>query len=120
MASTATSPNKAAMTYTQSGVDIDAGDAVVKLIKPMLRRTHGPRVFGGHGDFAGMFRLDFNEKLFKRNYRDPVLPVLRGQMTFVLASTRIDTALGWPRPPIWQTGLSGARPSSGNHSRLMQ
>ncbi|MCH7848593.1 MAG: phosphoribosylformylglycinamidine cyclo-ligase, partial [Planctomycetes bacterium] len=61
------------MTYAQAGVDISAGDAVVKLIKPMLRRTHGPRVFGQHGGFAGMFRLDFNEKLFKKNYRDPVL-----------------------------------------------
>ncbi len=73
MASAATTPNKPPLTYAQAGVDIDAGDAVVKLIKPMLRRTHGPRVFGDHGGFAGMFRLDFNEKLFKRNYRDPVL-----------------------------------------------
>ena len=28
---------------------------------------------GPLGGFAGMFRLDFNEKLFKRNYREPVL-----------------------------------------------
>ena len=32
-----------------------------------------PRVLGGLGGFAGMFRLDFNEALFKRNYKDPVL-----------------------------------------------
>ncbi len=61
------------LTYAQSGVDIDAGDEVVDLIKPILRRTHGPRVIGRHGAFAGMFRLDWNEKLFKRNYREPVL-----------------------------------------------
>lgn len=61
------------LTYAQAGVDIDAGDEVVDLIKPMLRRTHGPRVLGRHGAFAAMFRLDFNEKLFKRNYREPVL-----------------------------------------------
>ena len=61
------------MTYADSGVDIDAGDRAVDRIKSMLRRTHGPRVFGQHGAFAGMFRLDFNETLFKRNYRDPVL-----------------------------------------------
>ena len=73
MASAATTPKKPTMTYTQAGVDISAGDAVVKLIKPMLRRTHGPRVFGQHGGFAGMFRLDLNEKLFKKNYRAPVL-----------------------------------------------
>ena len=28
---------------------------------------------GEHGAFAGMFRLDYNQKLFKRNYKDPVL-----------------------------------------------
>lgn len=28
---------------------------------------------GQHGAFAGMFRLDYNQKLFKNNYRDPVL-----------------------------------------------
>jgi phosphoribosylformylglycinamidine cyclo-ligase len=61
------------LTYAEAGVDIDAGDEVVKRIKPILRRTYGPRVLGKHGAFAGMFRLDFNEKLFKRNYKDPVL-----------------------------------------------
>ncbi|MCA9291427.1 MAG: phosphoribosylformylglycinamidine cyclo-ligase [Phycisphaerales bacterium] len=61
------------MTYAAAGVDIEAGDAVVSLIKSTLKRTHGPRVIGRHGAFAGMFRLDYNEKLFKKNYRDPVL-----------------------------------------------
>jgi len=61
------------MTYAQSGVDIEAGDAVVGLIKQHMRRTYGPRVLGQHGAFAGCFRLDYNERLFKRNYKDPVL-----------------------------------------------
>ncbi len=61
------------MTYAAAGVDIDAGDEVVDRIKPVLRRTHGPRVMGRHGAFAAMFRLDYNESLFKRNYTDPVL-----------------------------------------------
>ncbi len=61
------------LTYASTGVDIEAGDEVVDLIQTMMRRTHGPRVLGRHGDFAGMFRLDNNEKLFKRNYKDPVL-----------------------------------------------
>ena len=61
------------LTYADTGVDIDAGDEVVRLIKPALRRTHSQRVMGAHGAFAGMFRLDYNETLFKRNYRDPVL-----------------------------------------------
>jgi phosphoribosylformylglycinamidine cyclo-ligase len=72
---TATSRGRRAgsMTYADSGVDIEAGDRLVGLIGGMMRRTHGPRVIGEHGAFAGMFRLDYNEKLFRRNYRDPVL-----------------------------------------------
>ena len=68
-----TSRPAAPLTYAASGVDIEAGDRVVDLIKPIVRRTYGPRVIGRHGAFAGMFRLDYNEKLFRRNYRDPVL-----------------------------------------------
>ena len=59
--------------YADAGVDIEAGERVVDLIKPMMRRTHGPRVLGQHGAFAAMFRLDYNEQLFRHNYRDPVL-----------------------------------------------
>jgi len=61
------------MTYAASGVDIDAGDRMVEMIRHHMQRTYSPRVCGRHGGFAGMFRLDYNEKLFKRNYRDPVL-----------------------------------------------
>ena len=61
------------LTYKEAGVDIDAGDEVVDRNKGLLKRTHGPRVMGQHGAFAGMFRLDYNQKLFKRNYKDPVL-----------------------------------------------
>ncbi len=61
------------LTYEQSGVNIEAGDELVEHIRSIVARTHSPRVLGPHGAFAGMFRLDFNEKLFKRNYREPVL-----------------------------------------------
>ena len=61
------------MTYKQAGVDIEAGDQMVDMIKPLVERTYGPRVMGPYGGFAGMFRLDYNEKLFKRNYKEPVL-----------------------------------------------
>ena len=70
--SSSTAPGKG-MTYADAGVNIEAGDEVVRRIKSVLRRTHGPRVLGPHGAFAGMFRLDYNEKLFQKNYRDPVL-----------------------------------------------
>jgi phosphoribosylformylglycinamidine cyclo-ligase len=66
-------PPAAAMSYKDAGVDIQAGDAMVHLIRPLVERTHTPRVMGPYGGFAGLFRLDYNEKLFKRNYREPVL-----------------------------------------------
>jgi len=64
---------KSGLTYADTGVSIAAGDAMVGKIQHHLHRTHGPRVLGREGAFAGMFRLDYNEKLFKRNYKDPVL-----------------------------------------------
>jgi len=68
-----TPKKKAGLTYADTGVSIEAGDAMVGRIQSHLHRTHGPRVLGREGAFAGMFRLDYNEKLFKRNYKDPVL-----------------------------------------------
>ena len=61
------------MTYKSSGVDINAGDAMVDQIRHLCQRTHSTRVMGKYGAFAGLFRLDFREKLFARNYKDPVL-----------------------------------------------
>ena len=61
------------VTYRDAGVDLDAADEVVDLLGPQVRRTYGPRVLPSHGAFAGLFRLDYDERLFARNYRDPVL-----------------------------------------------
>ena len=61
------------MTYKAAGVDIDAGEDMVRLIAPMVRRTYTPRVLDRYGGFAGLFSLDFSQRLLKRNYRDPVL-----------------------------------------------
>ncbi len=61
------------LTYADAGVDIEEGDRFVDLIQSEMRKTHGPRVLANPGGFAGLLRLDFNEKLFKRNYKDPVL-----------------------------------------------
>jgi len=66
------SPKKG-MTYADSGVDIEAGDRMVGMIKHQMQRTYGPRVIDKHGGFAGMFRLDYAERLLRRNYRKPVL-----------------------------------------------
>ena len=61
------------MTYKEAGVDIDAGEEMVRRISPLVRRTRDPRVLDRFGGFAGLFRLDYNQKLLRRNYRDPVL-----------------------------------------------
>ncbi len=61
------------ISYRQAGVDIDVSDQWTETIKSMVRKTYGPRVLSGVGGFAGLFRLDYDEKLLKRNYRKPVL-----------------------------------------------
>lgn len=68
-----TTPGKEPLTYAQAGVSIDAGDAFAKRIRGHMRRTHGPRVLSNDGGFAGLLRLDYNESLFRRNFKDPVL-----------------------------------------------
>jgi len=65
--------NKKTFSYAEAGVDIAAGDEAASRYLAHMRRTFGPRVIENVGGFAGMFRLDYNEQLFKRNYRDPVL-----------------------------------------------
>jgi phosphoribosylformylglycinamidine cyclo-ligase len=61
------------LTYADSGVDIDAGDRFAGSIQGLMRRTFGTRVINNPGGFAGLLRLDYNEQLFKHNYKDPVL-----------------------------------------------
>ena len=61
------------LTYSQSGVDIDANDVMVERIQSSMSSTFGPRVMDMPGGFAGLFRLDYDEKLFKKNYKNPVL-----------------------------------------------
>jgi len=61
------------ITYAGSGVNIDASDRMEDLIYPHVSSTFGPRVMELKGGFAGLFRLDYDEKLLKRNYKNPVL-----------------------------------------------
>ena len=42
-------------TYKDSGVDIDAGDRAVELMKASVKRASRPEVMGGIGGFAGLF-----------------------------------------------------------------
>jgi phosphoribosylformylglycinamidine cyclo-ligase len=53
--------------YAAAGVDIEAGDRAVELMKDKLKRASRPEVVGGLGGFAGLFRLDL------KKYREPLL-----------------------------------------------
>ncbi len=61
------------VSYEQSGISIDANDEMVRQIYSCVASTFGPRVMDLKGGFAGMFRLDYDEKLFKKNYKSAVL-----------------------------------------------
>ncbi|KPL25556.1 MAG: hypothetical protein AMJ75_00710 [Phycisphaerae bacterium SM1_79] len=65
--------DKKYISYEESGVSIDAGDEMVRQIQACVASTFGPRVIESENAFAGMFRLDYDERLFKRNYKNPVL-----------------------------------------------
>jgi phosphoribosylformylglycinamidine cyclo-ligase len=54
-------------TYAASGVDIDAGERAVTLMRAAVERTNRPEVVGGLGGFAGLFALD------TAKYRKPLL-----------------------------------------------
>ena len=54
---TDTSSVEGGATYAAAGVDIEAGDRAVDLIKGRLTSTR-PEVVGGLGGFAGLFRID--------------------------------------------------------------
>lgn len=61
------------LTYASSGVNLEEKDTFTEGLTGLMRRTYGPRVIDNPGGFAGLFRLDFNEKLFARNHKHPVL-----------------------------------------------
>lgn len=55
------------LTYSDAGVDIDAGDALIEAIKPIAQSTHRPGVLSGLGGFGALFELPVGQ------YREPVL-----------------------------------------------
>jgi phosphoribosylformylglycinamidine cyclo-ligase len=61
------------MTYRAAGVDLAVYEQSLAGMVPLLRRTHTPRVLDGFGGFASLFSLDYNCRLFAKNYRHPVL-----------------------------------------------
>ena len=59
--------------YKAAGLDLDVYEDTIGRIGRLAKKTHGPGVLDGFGGFASLFSLDFNRRLFARNYRNPVL-----------------------------------------------
>src|SRR5499433_2145935 len=55
------------LTYAQAGVDIDAGNRMVELIKPLVRATARPGADAEIGGFGGLFDLK------RAGFSDPIL-----------------------------------------------
>ena len=58
---------QAPITYRDAGVDIDAGDALVERIKPLVRRSMRPEVLAGIGGFGALVEVPLER------FRRPVL-----------------------------------------------
>src|SRR3982751_5330705 len=58
---------KKGLTYAESGVDIDAGNRMVDLIKPLVKATARPGADAEIGGFGGLFDLK------RAGFKDPVL-----------------------------------------------
>ncbi|TLK50883.1 phosphoribosylformylglycinamidine cyclo-ligase [Glutamicibacter sp. V16R2B1] len=56
------------ITYAGAGVDVEAGDRAVELMKGAIKATHTQNVIGGVGGFAGLFDVSF-----LTGYRKPYL-----------------------------------------------
>ncbi|MEG0798090.1 MAG: phosphoribosylformylglycinamidine cyclo-ligase [Acidaminococcaceae bacterium] len=58
---------KKQLTYADAGVDIDAGNKAVDLMKASVRATYRPEVMGDLGGFGGLFALNSGK------YKEPIL-----------------------------------------------
>jgi phosphoribosylformylglycinamidine cyclo-ligase len=59
--------NPKSATYRDAGVDIDAGNRLVEMIKPAVKSTHRDGVIGSIGGFGGLFQPDLSK------YPNPLL-----------------------------------------------
>ena len=58
---------KKQLTYADAGVNIDAGNEAVELMKASVQATYRPEVIGDIGGFGGLFALNSGK------YKEPVL-----------------------------------------------
>ena len=79
------------VSYRDAGVDIEAGDALVDLIKPHAAATARPGVMGGLGGFGALFDLR------AAGFRDPVLVSCTdgvGTKLLIAIETRLHDTVG--------------------------
>src|SRR5450756_399249 len=60
------SKHSSPLSYKDAGVDIDAGDALVERIKPLVKKTLREGVLAGIGGFGALFEVP-------KRYKEPVL-----------------------------------------------
>jgi len=79
--------------YAAAGVDIEAGDRAVELMKDAVARSHRPEVLGGLGGFAGFFDASALAK-----YRHPVLATSTdgvGTKVAIAGAMGVYDTIGW-------------------------
>ena len=83
--------SKKGLTYAHSGVDIDAGNRMVELIKPLVKATARPGADAEIGGFGGLFDLK------RAGFKDPVLVAANdgvGTKVKIAIETRIHDTIG--------------------------
>lgn len=79
-------PASPGSTYAAAGVDIEAGDRAVELMKTWVAKASRPEVLGGIGGFAGLF----DASAFKRYERPLLATSTDGVGTKVAIAQRMD------------------------------
>ena len=81
------------VTYASAGVDVEAGDRAVELMKSAVKATHSTNVVGGVGGFAGLYDVSELTK-----YRKPYLATSTdgvGTKVAIAQSLDIHDTIGW-------------------------
>ena len=78
--------------YTRAGVDVDAGERAVALMRRAVESTHGPTVLGGLGGFGGAVAIP-------AGYREPV-PYDAASRKFMLEEDPLETIAGLALPVV--------------------
>ncbi|MDN5574021.1 MAG: phosphoribosylformylglycinamidine cyclo-ligase, partial [Micrococcales bacterium] len=81
------------ITYSSAGVDVEAGDRAVELMRAAVKDTHSPQVVGGFGGFAGLW-----DASALTGYRKPYLASSTdgvGTKVAIAQALDIHDTIGW-------------------------